>query len=163
MKNPLIEGLIVPLLTSVHVVSVLIWIGGVVFVTTIVFPIIVRMDDSMEKVMLFQGVEHRFAKIAKVCVLIAGFTGGLIVYLKDILHTLFHKDGLYLTMMLFLWVVFLTVLTFEKKLFNIIFKGQAQHDTKKIFIRLTMFHWIVMTVSLIVVFIGVYQGHEGKF
>ncbi|MBF0466034.1 MAG: hypothetical protein HQK88_13695 [Nitrospirae bacterium] len=163
MKNPLIEGMIIPLLTSVHVVSVLIWIGGVVFVTTIVFPMILRMEDSMEKVMFFQGTEHRFAKIAKVCVLIVGLTGGLLVYLKGFLNAFFHKEGLYLTLMLFLWIVYLIVLTFEKRLFKIIFKGQAQHDTKKMFVRLTLFHWIVMLVSLFVVLFSVYQGHGGNF
>ncbi|MEO5355921.1 MAG: hypothetical protein H7844_01320 [Nitrospirae bacterium YQR-1] len=163
MKNPMIESFLIPFITSVHVVSILIWIGGVVFVTTVVFPMIVRMEDSMEKVFFFQGVEQRFAKIAKVFVLIAGLTGGVLIYLKDVLHTLFHKDGFYLTLMLILWTIFLTVLTFEKKLFNIIFKGEAQHDTKKIFMRLTMFHWIIMCVSLVIVFLGVYQGHKGTF
>jgi|GEM_PF-6316634 len=36
-----------------HVLSVVIWVGGVAFVTTIVFPVLARMEDSMAKVSFF--------------------------------------------------------------------------------------------------------------
>ena len=54
-----------PLLIAVHVIGVVLWIGGVAFVTMVVFPMIMRLENSLEKVLFFQGVEHRFAKIAK--------------------------------------------------------------------------------------------------
>ncbi len=48
-----------PLLIAVHVLGVVIWIGGVAFVTIIVFPMILRLEGSLEKVIFFQGIEHR--------------------------------------------------------------------------------------------------------
>jgi uncharacterized membrane protein len=44
----------------IHVISIVIWIGGVAFVTIITFPMIQRADNSLEQVLMFQGVEHRF-------------------------------------------------------------------------------------------------------
>lgn len=56
----------VPLLIAIHVVTVVLWIGGVAFVTIIIFPMLLRMEDSFEKVMLFQRVENKFAKQARI-------------------------------------------------------------------------------------------------
>ena len=66
-----------PLLIAVHVIRVVLWIGGVAFVTVVVFPMIMRMENSLE-VLFFQGVEHRFAKIAKTSVVVVGVTGVLL-------------------------------------------------------------------------------------
>ncbi len=41
-----------------HIMSIVVWIGGVTFVTLITFPMILRMDKSLEMVMMFQGTEH---------------------------------------------------------------------------------------------------------
>ena len=41
--------MLVPVITAIHVVTVLLWIGGVSFVTIIIFPMLVRMGDSLEK------------------------------------------------------------------------------------------------------------------
>ena len=74
---------------------------------------------------------------------------------------LFTHDGIGPTVMLIIWSVYVLILLFESKLFKIIFKGETQHDTKKIFHRLTLFHWIVLGLSLLAVFIGVMAGHGG--
>ena len=63
-----------PVLAAIHVLGVVIWIG-VAFATMIVFPMLMRMEGSLEKMILFQGVEHRFAKIAKISVAAVGITG----------------------------------------------------------------------------------------
>jgi hypothetical protein len=44
-------------------------------------------------------------------------------------------------------------------MFNFLFGGAAQHDTKKIFRKLTTAHWVVMSVSLMVVAIGIFTSH----
>ncbi|KJR41060.1 hypothetical protein MCHI_003070 [Candidatus Magnetoovum chiemensis] len=153
--------MIIPLLTAIHVISVLIWIGGVVFVTIIVFPMIQRMEESMEKVMFFQGVEHRFGKIAKLCVAIAGITGFALLHLMKMEAVLFTKQGIAVALMLFLWTLYLLILIFEGRLFKILFQGKAQHNTSEIFKTLAIFHWFIMGISLFAVFLGVYKGHGG--
>lgn len=153
--------MLVPLLIAVHVLGVVIWIGGVAFVTIIVFPMIMRMDSSLEKILFFQGIEHRFAKIAKLCVIIVGITGALLLQLNDEWNLLFKRASIGPTLMLIVWVFYVLVLLFEGKLFKIIFRGKAQQDTAKIFFRLTVFHWVVLGLSLLAVGVGVLAGHGG--
>jgi len=148
------------LLVAIHVVGVVIWIGGVTFVTLIVFPMIMRMEGSLEKIIFFQGVEHRFAKIAKATVAIVGLTGLALVHLGGQWDLLFTAKGIGPTIMLIVWTLYVLILLGEAKLFKIIFKGEAQRDTKKIFWRLTVFHWFIMGISLLAVFVGALTAHS---
>lgn len=148
-------------LLTIHVIGIVIWIGGVAFVTIIVFPMIMRMEGSFEKMLFFQGVEHRFAKIAKTCVVIVGITGFWLLYLAHEWGILFTKGAIGPTLMLIVWTVYLLILTFEGRLFKLIFKGEAQQDTARIFFRLTVFHWVVLVLSLTAVGVGVWSGHGG--
>jgi len=154
--------MLVPFLAVVHVLGVVIWIGGVSFVTIIVFPMIVRMEGSLEKVIFFQGVEHRFAKIAKLCVVVVGLSGGWLLQLTGQWRILFTLQGIGPTLMLLVWAFYLFVLLFEGRLFRIIFRGEAQQDSGRVFARLAAFHWVVLGLSLLAVAAGVWAGHGGR-
>jgi len=149
------------LLIVIHVMGVVIWIGGVAFVTMTVFPMILRMESSFEKMIFFQGVEHRFARIAKACVVAVGITGFLLLNMMGGWNDLFSRAGIGPTVMLVVWTIYLLILLFEGRLFKLIFKGDAQKDTSKIFARLAAFHWVVLGLSLLAVGIGVWAGHGG--
>jgi uncharacterized membrane protein len=127
----------------------------------IVFPMITRMESSLEKIVLFQGIEHRFAKIAKLSVIIVGLTGAWLLYITDEWKILFKTTGIGPTLMLIVWVFYSLILLFESKLFKFIFRGNAQQDTSKVFFRLTVFHWVILGLSLSAVVIGVWTGHGG--
>jgi uncharacterized membrane protein len=57
---------------AIHVVCVVIWIGGVAMVTTIVLPVVGRLDTAAKRVALFEAVERRFAWQARVATLLVG-------------------------------------------------------------------------------------------
>lgn len=149
------------ILLAIHVLSIVIWIGGVAFVTLVVFPMITRMEGSLEQVLMFQGVEHRFARIAKLMVAISGITGLILLYYTRGFGALFSMGGIGPTIMLIVWAFYLLILLFEARLFKVIFRGGAQKDTKKVFYRLTVFHWVVLGLSLLAVGVGVWAGHGG--
>jgi uncharacterized membrane protein len=153
--------MLVSILTAVHVLGVVVWIGGVAFVTMIVFPMITRMENSLEKVLFFQGMEHRFARIAKSSVVVVGLTGGWLLYLTGEWHILFSIAGMGPTLMLIVWTFYLFVLLFEGKIFKMIFGGKAQQNTDKVFSLLSRFHWVVLGLSLLTVGVGVWTGHGG--
>ncbi|NJD56245.1 MAG: hypothetical protein FIA94_07565 [Nitrospirae bacterium] len=153
--------MLVPVLIAVHVLGVVIWIGGVAFVTMIVFPMIMRMEDSFEKVLFFQGMEHRFARIAKSSVAVVGLTGGWLLYATGEWLYLFSMKGIGPTLMVLVWTFYLFVLLFEGKIFRVIFGGRAAQDTGKIFSLLSRFHWVVLALSLLAVGVGVWAGHGG--
>ena len=156
-------NVLIPILIAIHVTTVVLWIGGVAFVTVIVFPMLLRMENSLEKVIFFQGVESRFAKHARFYAWTAGITGGVILYLTGMYRALFTMDTIGITIMLIAWVFYISVLTFEKRLFKIIFIRPEKFDTTRVFQKLAAFHWFVLCLSLSAVFIGVWGGHGGHF
>lgn len=138
----------------IHVISVVIWIGGVAFVTMITFPMIQRAENSLEQVMMFQGVEHRFSKIAKVLVILTGLTGLSLLYEKGL------SFGVWV--MIVLWTVYAALLFgLEKLIFKKLFSPQTdeQYDTKKVFTILQTFHWIVLLVSFFAIAAGIWTAH----
>ena len=60
---------------SLHVVAVVLWIGGVGFVTTVLLPAIRRLTAPEERVAFFDAIERRFAWQARATTLIAGLSG----------------------------------------------------------------------------------------
>ena len=154
--------MLLPVLVAAHVLGVVIWIGGVAFVTMIVFPMIMKMESSLEKVLFFQGLEHRFARIAKISVIAVGLTGGWLLYLTGEWNILFTSQGIGPTLMLIVWTFYVLVLMFEERLFKLIFRGDAQQDTSKVFFRLSAFHWVVLGLSLLAIGVGVWAGHGGS-
>ncbi len=154
--------MLIPALIAIHVIGVVIWIGGVAFVTTTVFPMIMRMEGSLEKVLFFQGVEHRFAKIAKAMVVLVGITGFWLLRLTGEWDILFSLAGIGPTVMLVVWTFYVLVLLFEARLFRVIFGGGGQQDTGKVFFHLTVFHWVILVMSLFAVLVGVWAGHGGR-
>jgi len=50
------------------------------------------MENSLEKVLFFQGMEHRFARIAKSSVVVVGLTGGWLLYVTGEWHILFSHS-----------------------------------------------------------------------
>ena len=150
-----------PLLIAIHVLGVVVWIGGVAFVTIIVFPMLLKMEGSLEKMLLFQGIEHRFAKIAKVSVAVVGITGAWMLQITGEWKALFSAGGIGPTLMLIVWTFYLLVLLFEARLFKVLFRGEAQQDTSRVFFRLSAFHWVVLGLSLLAIGVGVWAGHGG--
>jgi uncharacterized membrane protein len=138
---------------SIHIISVVIWIGGVAFVTLVTFPMILRMDKSLEMVMMFQGTEHRFGKIAKAMVILAGISGFYLIYVKG------TSFGVWV--MLTVWAFYAALLFgLEKLIFKKLFgRPTDDMDTKKVFNILQTFHWVVLGLSLVAVVAGVYAGH----
>ncbi len=153
--------MLLPVILTVHVLGVVVWIGGVAFVTMIVFPMLSKMDSSLEKVLFFQGLEHRFAKIAKVSVAVVGFTGFWLLHLTGEWRILFTLSGIGPTIMLIVWALYVLVLLFEGRLFKAVFGGKAQQDATKVFHALTVFHWVVLALSLLAVGVGVWAAHGG--
>jgi hypothetical protein len=138
----------------IHILSVVIWIGGVAFVTMVTFPMILRVDKSLEQVMMFQGVEHRFSKIAKIMVILAGLSGLYLIYEKGL------SFGVWI--MIFVWTFYASLLFgLEKLIFKKLFSGPTgeQPDTKKIFNLLQGFHWFVLALSFLAIAAGIYEGH----
>jgi uncharacterized membrane protein len=138
---------------TIHILAIVIWIGGVSFVTLVTFPMILRMDKSLEMVLMFQGVEHRFAKIAKAMVILAGLSGLYLIFEKGL--------SLGVWIMITIWVFYASLLFgLEKLIFKKLFsKPEDQKDMKKVFNLLQGFHWFVLALSFLAIVFGIYESH----
>ncbi|MDH4028872.1 MAG: hypothetical protein OEU95_08580 [Nitrospirota bacterium] len=138
----------------IHVTSIVIWIGGVAFVTLVTFPMILRMDKSLEMVMVFQGTEHRFGRIAKMMVILAGLSGLYLIYEKGI-------SGIGVWIMISVWAFYASLLFgLERLIFKKLFgRPGEQTDTKKVFNILQWFHWVVLGLSFMAIAGGIWAAH----
>ncbi len=138
----------------IHVLSIVIWIGGVAFVTMIMFPMIQRTKNSLEQVLMFQGVEHRFSKIVKVLVILTGLSGLYLLYEKG------FSFGAWI--MIFLWTLYASLLSFlEKIIFKKLFAKPSgeQLNTKQVFFGLQVFHWFILILSFSAIAAGIWTAH----
>jgi hypothetical protein len=60
---------------ALHVLGVVLWIGGVGMVTTVLLPAVRRFRDSTDRIALFESIEGRFAGQARFSSLLVGGTG----------------------------------------------------------------------------------------
>jgi uncharacterized membrane protein len=67
----------------VHVVCVVLWIGGVGMVTTVLLPTIRRSWPAERRFQAFHALEHRFARQARVTTALVGASGFYMVWRLD--------------------------------------------------------------------------------
>ena len=58
-----------------HIIGVVLWIGGVAFVTTVLLPTVKQFKSKEERIDFFEKTEHRFGRQAKLTILLVGITG----------------------------------------------------------------------------------------
>ena len=56
----------------IHVLAMVLWVGGVGMVTTVVIPIVKKLPADANTVGMFEAIQKRFAWKAMFMVLIAG-------------------------------------------------------------------------------------------
>ena len=56
----------------IHVLAMVLWVGGVGMVTTVVIPIVRRLPADANTVGMFEAIQKRFAWKAMLMVLMAG-------------------------------------------------------------------------------------------
>lgn len=60
---------------ALHVLAVVIWIGGVAMVTMVILPSIRRGNLGPNRLQAFEAIERRFSWHAPIVILIVGLTG----------------------------------------------------------------------------------------
>src|SRR5262249_61903105 len=65
----------VTVVRALHVLSIVLWIGGGGFVTTVLLPGVRRLKAPHERIALFDAIERRFAWQARIWTVVSGLTG----------------------------------------------------------------------------------------
>ena len=69
---------------ALHVLGVVIWIGGVAMVTMVILPAVRLGDFGPNWLQAFEAVERRFVWHARIAVLIVGLTGLYMIERADL-------------------------------------------------------------------------------
>lgn len=146
---------------AVHVFGVVLWIGGVAFVTTVLLPAVRRMKRPEERVAFFEAVERRFAWQARVTTVLVGISGFYLVEIWGLWHRFAEAGFWWMHAMVLVWVVF-TVMLFvaEPLVLHRWFLARAAEKPDSTFRLIERMHWLLLTISLITV-IGATIGSHG--
>ncbi len=149
---------------ALHVLGVVLWIGGVGFVTTVLLPAVRRMKTPEERVAFFEAIEGRFAWQARGTTLLVGVTGFYITAVWD-LWDRFHDIAFWwMPVMVFVWLVFSIMLFVAEPLFlHRWFREQAKRNPEGTFRLIQRLHWVLLTISLVAVLGAVAGSHGATF
>lgn len=89
-----------------HVLGVVLWIGGVAMVTTVLLPTLARMPSAIEAMAFFEQFRRRFAAQARISTLFVGVTGFYMVYVLDVWQRFTQWQYWWMHTMVFIWLLF---------------------------------------------------------
>ena len=148
---------------TIHVIAVILWIGGVAMVTTVIIPAIKKIKSKEEQIKTFEQIEGRFALQAKITTLLTGLTGFYMLYLLDGWDRYFDFKFWWIHAMTLVWVLFTLVLyVLEPLVLHKLFKQYAEKNPAKTFAFIHRVHWILLILSLITT-AGAVAGSHGWF
>jgi uncharacterized membrane protein len=146
-----------------HVLAVILWIGGVAMVTTVLIPAIKRMVSKEDQIQTFEKIEGRFSLQAKITTLVTGITGFYMLYALDGWDRYFDYRFWWIHAMTLVWIIFSLVLyVLEPLLLHKIFRKYAEQNPEKTFKIMHRAHWFLLLLSLITT-AGAVAGSHGWF
>ena len=144
-----------------HVVGIVLWIGGVAFVTTVLIPALRKLPDTERRFQLFENLERRFALQAKIVTVVTGLSGLYLTWFLDAWSRFADPAFWWMHLMTIVWAIFTLVLFFLEPLYlHRWFSEQAEKDSDNAFRWLHRMHVILLTVSLVAI-AGAVAGTRG--
>lgn len=149
---------------TLHVLGVVLWIGGVAFVTTVLIPSLKRITDANNRLELFEKLEGKFAFQAKMVTLITGFSGLYMLEVMNAWERYRHLQFWWMHLMTLIWLIFIVVLFVLEPLFlHRWFHEKATTNSDRAFSLLHIMHIVLLTLSLLAVFGAVAGSHGFQF
>jgi len=142
---------------ALHVLSVVLWIGGVSFVTTILLPAAGKLKAPEERMAFFETAERRFARQARFTTVLAGLTGFYMVVRLDLWDRFLFVEYWWMHAMLGTWLLFMLMLFVAEPL---VLQQWAKTDPGSTFKLVERLHWILLPLSLITL-LGAVLGSHG--
>jgi uncharacterized membrane protein len=138
------------------------WIGGVGFVTTVLFPSIRRSTAPAERLAAFVRFESVFSWQARVSVALAGLSGLYMTWRLDAWSRFAAARFWWMDAMAAVWTVFALMLFVIEPLIVHPRVKQASDsvDSNRLFDRMERFHRILLVLSLVTV-LGAVGGSHG--
>jgi len=147
---------------ALHVLAVVLWIGGVAFVTTVALPSMRRQPPPAKWLASFDRIEHRFAWQARATTLLAGITGFWMTHRFALWPRFAQIEFWWMHAMVLVWTLF-TVMLFvlEPLVLHRWLETRNARDPEGTFALIQRLHWALLGASLIAL-IGAVAGSHGS-
>ena len=147
----------------IHIVAVVLWIGGVGMVTTVIIPAVKKMKSKEDQLQTFERIEGRFALQAKITTVLTGLSGFYMLYVLDAWDRYLDHRYWWIHAMTLVWILFTLVLfILEPFVLHKLFRKYGEKDPAKTFRIMHRAHWILLILSLITT-AGAVAGSHGWF
>ena len=146
---------------AIHVVFVVLWIGGVGFVTTVLLPAIRSLKAPGERMAFFHAIERRFFWQARISTALVGLTGLYLLARLDLWDRFRYGTYWWMHAMVAMWLLFTVILFVAEPLIEhrwLFARVELEPET-----RFTLMEWLprfLLIVSLITV-LGAVAGSHG--
>ena len=145
----------------IHVLAVILWIGGVAMVTTVLIPAVRKIKSKEEQIKTFEAIEGKFATQAKVTTLLTGLSGFFMLYELNAWNRYLDYRFWWIHAMTLVWLLFSLILyVLEPLLLHKVFRKYAEVNPAKTFGILHRLHWVLLAISLIAT-AGAVAGSHG--
>lgn len=145
----------------IHILAVVLWIGGVAMVTTTILPMIKKLKSREDQIKTFQGIERRFQKQARITTVLTALSGFYMLYVLDAWDRYLDPRYWWVHLMTFVWLLFTLILfVFEPLFLHKIFRKYADKNPVKTFVFVHRAHIVLLILSLLTI-AGAVAGSHG--
>jgi len=146
---------------ALHVLAVVLWIGGVAFVTTVLLPAIRHRYAAKDRLAFFDRIERRFAWQARFTTLLAGATGFWMTQRFGLWPRFVEAGFWWMHAMVAVWVIFtLMLFVLEPLVLHRWFEQRTARDADGTFALVERLHRVLLALSAIAV-LGAVAGAHG--
>jgi uncharacterized membrane protein len=149
----------VTLARAIHVVAVVHWVGGVVFVTTVVLPAVLAMAEPKRRLEMFEAIERGFSRQVRISVPIAGLSGAYMAERFDIWSRFVTPGGWWLMAMALVWLLFMAILFVIEPLLHARFHRAAIGAPTGTLRAVQRAHWVLGSAVVVVAAAAVAGAH----
>jgi len=148
---------------AIHVLSVVHWIGGVAMVTAVILPAVARLAGPARRLDLFETIEGRFSKQARISVPLAGITGFYMTERLGAWDRFADATFWWMHAMVLVWTFFMVVLFVAEPLFlHRWFRARMNVAPEATFAFVRRAHWLLLVLASVTV-VGAVLGVHGVF
>jgi uncharacterized membrane protein len=128
---------------ALHVLFVVLWIGGVAFVTTVFLPAVRDLRAPAERVAFFEMAERRFGNQSRVTTALTGLSGLYMIIRLDLWDRFLSVEYWWMHAMVAVWLLFTLMLFVAEPLFlDRFLLDHAKARPQSTFRLVERLHWI---------------------
>ena len=143
----------------VHVLAVVVWIGGVWFVTAVILPAMKKKPPE-QWLAEFNAGERRFAAQARIAVLLVLLSGLYMLYQYDLWGRFSDARYWWMHLMVVVWILFAALLfVLEPLIVHRVIDRRASSSPEATLTLMLRFHRVMLALALLAILAAVGGAH----